>query len=179
MTLTSITTYSAIAEDIYPLICLCFHYYRANTERRQRQRNVYKCVLCPSYHSLRFCHKFQAMDSQKRNRVVLKYEYCVNCLAKSHTLRRCRSSNTCQKCQHYHHTLLHPVTRPRITPPIRQHQNSRPQKGTTRASKKPVPTTEPDRHIPNQQILSEAIKSLATVLCATQAPASIPSRRHV
>lgn len=144
------------------------------------------------------------MSTNERNSVVRKYEYCINCLAKSHTFRRCKSKHTCFRCQHYHHTLLHRATKPRIAPPSRQRQDS-PQRQNTQPLKKanlklvPMPSpanaststkrkpkipksststkkmfTKPNYPkktvVPNQRILSEAIKSLATVLCATQTP---------
>lgn len=163
-------------------------YFRTNANRRPSNSDVYKCVLCTSYHALRFCKKFLAMDSQERNRVVRKFEYCINCLAKSHTFRKYRSRNTCHRCQHYHHTLLHTKTRLRITPPNRQHLTSPPPQRTQKIPKqssqrnppppkKATPNTSPP--MPDQHILSEAIKSLATVLCATQTPSSTSSRRHV
>lgn len=189
--ITQQQSYSTNWSDFFLLIFLYFYDSRPNTNRRSSsQSDVYKCRLCRSYHALRFCRKFLAMDSLERNKVVRKYEYCINCLAKSHTFRKCQSKNTCNRCQHYHHTLLHQSTRPRITPPNRQRQELQPYrkaakqqkkpstKATTKrkaaprtSSKKPSPLQTEPHPVPNQLILSEAIKSLATVLCATHAPA--------
>lgn len=182
------------------LICSVFYSFRANTNRRISE--VYKCTLCKSYHALRFCRKFLDMSTDERNSIVRKYDYCINCLAKSHTFRKCKSGNTCHRCQNYHHTLLHRTTKPRITPPNCQRQTSHPRQKTNNnkkpspkpsSGKKPQqrkdapkkPSTTPqarkthEAQLPNQLILSEAIKSLATVLCATQTITSSSTRRHV
>lgn len=137
-------------------------------------------MVCKSYHGLRFCKKFLAMDAKARNRVVRQYEYCINCLAKGHTFRKCRSSNTCHQCNHFHHTLLHKDTPPRITPPNRNYQVQQRHRATPKRPKRSAPkktsasTQQPPENT-HERILSEAIKSLATVLCATPTP----RRRHV
>ncbi|XP_046804505.1 uncharacterized histidine-rich protein DDB_G0274557-like isoform X4 [Lucilia cuprina] len=48
------------------------------------------------------------MTPQKR-RVVERLGYCVNCLARSHSIRSCTSMEACLKCAQLHHTLLHPT----------------------------------------------------------------------
>lgn len=156
------------------LIIICIlYYYRSHPNRRHRDYDVYKCLICRGYHALRFCSKFLQMDYKEKNRMVRKYEYCINCLARSHTFRKCKSKNTCRKCKRYHHTLLHPVY-PRITPPSRQEAKLQYRKKSSQRNKRITAQPSPD-----PLILSEAIKSIATVLCATQVPASMPSPRHV
>ncbi|XP_065356386.1 uncharacterized protein LOC135950787 [Calliphora vicina] len=117
------------------------------------------------------------MDVTKRNQVVRRNKYCHNCLARTHLAQNCSSPDTCLKCALPHHTLLHPNHHQRDQPPRRSvHQrvgqrngvSKRPNKRTQTGASKPKPLQEPtDRNQPNQKILSEAIRSLAAVLCAT------------
>lgn len=146
-------------------------FYRQNRRSRQRSSNVYRCLLCQRFHSIRFCGKFIRMDAEARNRVVRKHHYCINCLAKSHTFRNCKSKNTCKKCQSYHHTLLHTRVKATSRSRLEMHNNNRNPPDAEPASQQ----TSPD-----QRILSEAIRSLASVLCATSNQSATNSaRRHV
>ncbi|KAI8116229.1 hypothetical protein CVS40_11664, partial [Lucilia cuprina] len=77
--------------------------------QRQRDPAVHLCLVCKQYHALRFCRRFLNMTIQERIRMVRPYNYCGNCLARSHNLRSCSSLATCRKCDHLHHTLLHPA----------------------------------------------------------------------
>lgn len=159
--------------------------------------DVYRCLMCKRYHALKDCPKFLRMDSEERNRVVRLKKYCINCLAKSHTLRSCKSRNTCRRCKHYHHTLLHHY-HPRVKGPVqsrlaittiaeRKHTSSK--KSGPKREKRNQPARKDKRTpaersteavLPDQTILCEAIKSLATVLCVTTKRAAIPpARRHV
>ncbi|XP_046804503.1 hormone receptor 4-like isoform X2 [Lucilia cuprina] len=73
-----------------------------------RDSEEFYCVLCTGYHGLKFCRRFRRMTPQKR-RVVERLGYCVNCLARSHSIRSCTSMEACLKCAQLHHTLLHPT----------------------------------------------------------------------
>ncbi|XP_046804817.1 uncharacterized protein LOC124419432 [Lucilia cuprina] len=77
------------------------------TRGRHSDPDYYKCALCRNLHALRFCRKFLRMDTKRKEAVVEKYRYCVNCLAKSHDLRSCTSMDTCRICDKFHRTLLH------------------------------------------------------------------------
>lgn len=131
------------------------------------------------------------MDVQTRSQIVDKHRYCVNCLAKSHDLRACPSRDTCRLCGKYHHTLLHASVKSRLNqrksgsmsaprsparststvasssrkrrditislePTNRRHSPT----SSTQNQPQSVSTTVPDSHI-----ISEAIRSLAQVLC--------------
>lgn len=140
-------------------------------------------MVCKRYHALRFCERFLRMSVKERNRAVRKYRYCDNCLARSHDLRSCTSMGLCRKCDSYHHTLLHPS---RVKNDLRRQLNRQPtnrpannntinnrqvttNKSNGRSSNNNrQPTTNRNKPaVPDQQILSEAIRSLAQVLCAT------------
>lgn len=158
--------------------------------------DVYRCLVCKKYHALKACPKFLRMDTEERNRVVRHNNYCVNCLAKSHTFRSCKSKNACRRCNHYHHTLLHHY-HPRVRGPVKsrlavtndtkgeQQPKKKPGKEVSRNQsgrkhKRPPMEHPTDAVIPNQTILCEAIKSLATVLCVTsKRGGNSPARRHV
>ncbi|XP_046811355.1 uncharacterized protein LOC124420930 [Lucilia cuprina] len=77
------------------------------TERRRYQRHQPDCRLCKRDHPLRTCYKFNNMNITNKLKIVKQYKYCQNCLAHSHVLAICRSSERCHKCHQKHHTLLH------------------------------------------------------------------------
>ncbi|XP_075168652.1 uncharacterized protein LOC142240803 [Haematobia irritans] len=81
---------------------------RSTILQQRRSENVYKCKLCNKFHALKVCRKFLKMSPKERNIRVLREVYCVNCLARSHRFRDCRSRNMCKKCGRPHNTLLHP-----------------------------------------------------------------------
>lgn len=147
-------------------------------------------MVCKRFHALRFCQQFLKMNTRNRNRIVRRYGYCENCLARSHDLRSCPSLDLCRKCDSYHHTLLHPSharndLRGRLNRqhnPQRQRSNNhqRQRSSNTRNSNNSnrTPSNNNQHAIsnnnnqnpvtPDQQIISEAIRSLAQVLCAQQ-----------
>ncbi|XP_065356263.1 ankyrin repeat and ELMO domain-containing protein D-like [Calliphora vicina] len=53
------------------------------------------------------------MGPTQRSQVARSLRYCVNCLARTHVVAECDSSDTCLYCQQLHHTLLHPNRRSR------------------------------------------------------------------
>lgn len=75
---------------------------RPTVERRQRD-----CRYCKKDHPLRKCQRFRGLSAIKRLSIARKFRYCINCLAHSHQLRDCRSSERCKVCFVKHHTLLH------------------------------------------------------------------------
>lgn len=149
--------------------------YSSKKHQTRRDSSVYQCELCQHFHSIRFCRKFLKMDAQERKDVARNHKYCINCLAKSHTVHACRSNDTCRQCGKYHHTLLH-SQHPRVKGPARSRlaASTTPKVQTQSAKRKKLKTekgkpkpTKKKVVIPDQHILSEAIRSLATVLCAT------------
>lgn len=173
--------------------CFLFNSYRAQN-RLERDPDIHQCMVCKKFHSLRFCQQFLRMDSRERNRVVRKFRYCENCLARSHDLRSCQSLDLCRKCDSFHHTLLHPS---RARNDLRRRINTQRNQQSHRTKNRPPNRRNNDRNtnrtnnsnnnvsnsipnnnnrqstnnihnavVPNQQILSEAIRSLAEVLCA-------------
>lgn len=155
---------------------------------QKREKEVFRCRLCTSFHSLRYCSKFLRMEPEERDRVVRKFHYCVNCLAQSHTFLRCDSKNTCRKCKNHHHTLLH-RQHPRVKAPSAHNCELQPYRKKPRVTRNPKkqPTRNPPKAMkqpkaattPDPQILSEAIRSLASVLCVTHTTAQVHGRRHV
>lgn len=78
------------------------HIARPTAERRQRD-----CRYCRKDHPLRKCFRFRKLSATRRLNIAHKFRYCTNCLAHSHQLRGCRSSERCKVCFARHHTLLH------------------------------------------------------------------------
>ncbi|XP_058980341.1 uncharacterized protein LOC131803269 [Musca domestica] len=67
----------------------------------------HKCRLCDRMHPLDRCSDFRVMNVDMRRRVVVKFNDCIRCLAKSHQARDCQSKRKCAVCNEDHHTLLH------------------------------------------------------------------------
>ncbi|XP_073841400.1 uncharacterized protein, partial [Musca autumnalis] len=129
--------------------------------------NVHKCKLCNRFHALKACPKFLDMTPRQRNLLVLKEYYCVNCLARSHRFRDCRSHNMCRRCGRPHHTLLHtvyPEIRGSRSSPSRE--SNRQQTGN-RSGSQNNNNNNANTGTLNPKILSEAIRAIATVLCST------------
>ncbi|XP_037824857.1 uncharacterized protein LOC119613006 [Lucilia sericata] len=169
------------------------HRNRTSHHQNRLDPDLYQCMLCMRFHAIRFCPKFLRMTVIRRIEVVTRHRYCVNCLAKSHVVRSCISMASCRRCHRFHHTMLHPPnirvtigsqTTQRRHPrpkPQRQTQPStiqRPQLNQVQTITPHTPTTKPIiEHLPpnqpttsacvNQQVIIEAIKSLANVLCST------------
>ncbi|XP_059224093.1 uncharacterized protein LOC131997318 isoform X2 [Stomoxys calcitrans] len=178
---------------------------------KMRVRDIYTCMLCKMRHSLRYCPKFVMMSVSDRRIVIRKFKYCINCLARSHTIEKCHSEETCRKCRYQHHTMLHPKPtrepkserstevsinlRSRLgqqsqkvnkTSPQGQQRSTTLRKTKQQHSKvqktaKRYPKTRknnlPNIMQPDPMLLSEAIKSLASVLCASSV-AQVQGRRH-
>ncbi|XP_037819298.1 uncharacterized protein LOC119608827 isoform X2 [Lucilia sericata] len=140
----------------------------SNHTRRHRERtrdsDIHQCLICRKYHPLKFCRKFLNMDTRRRKMVVEKLGYCLNCLARSHKIMSCTSLATCKICDKLHHTLLHASQQRHRPLPSLKTQHLRNQR-TLREHKSNVIT-------PNTKILSEAIRSLAQILCASDVPNS-------
>lgn len=133
--------------------------------RRQPHRNpdIHQCLVCRRYHPLKFWRTFLNMDVRRRRRLGETKLYCLNCLARSHTIRTCTSLETCKRCNAPHHTLLH----------VSQQRNNRTQGLTTqdlRRRRSSASNQQQQQTIPNTKFLSEAIRSLAQVLCVSDAP---------
>ena len=70
--------------------------------------NIITCILCPNIrHFLRNCQRFKSLSVPDRISVISKYNYCINCLSKTHHVSNCRSSNNCIVCNDRHHSMLH------------------------------------------------------------------------
>lgn len=149
---------------------------RSPSMNGRRQPNIYKCKLCDRFHALKVCPRFLDMTPRQRNIVVLKEMYCVNCLARSHRFRDCRSANMCQRCQRPHHTLLHSMYPEIMSRQSEQNVNQTNSRTANRPTKTQTKWVKNQRsnHTPgsNQQILSEAIRALASVLCSSSGPAA-------
>lgn len=123
---------------------------------------------------MRFCRKFLRMSPRRKEELIERHRYCVNCLARSHDLRSCTSLDTCKRCDRFHHTLLHPrpqrpgrqarTTQRPIThqPPRRAENPATNPQATQREDNQPTTSA-----ASGTKILLEAIKSLAQVLCSS------------
>lgn len=132
---------------------------------------MYKCKLCNKFHALKVCPKFLKMTPKQRNVLVLKETYCVNCLARSHRFRDCRSRNMCRRCGRPHNTLLHPNYTNRKG---NQTSNNSTKSGNNSGNNSSNNSRDNNNSNnnqcesgANQKILSEAIRALATVLCSS------------
>ena len=68
-----------------------------------------RCCLHPesASHSLTSCRNFLGMNTADRWRVARENNLCFNCLEANHRTRSCKDSGQCNKCQRFHHKVLH------------------------------------------------------------------------
>ena len=66
------------------------------------------CIICSSErHPLYICPKFKSMSHSDMISTLRRNNICNNCLNGRHSVRDCKSSHRCKRCQRPHHTLLH------------------------------------------------------------------------
>ena len=66
------------------------------------------CILCNAErHPLYVCPKFKVMSHSNKMSTLWKSNFCINCLNGRHTVKDCKSSHRCKRCQRPHHTLLY------------------------------------------------------------------------
>lgn len=119
------------------------------------------------------------MDHAERSRVVRRNRYCLNCLARTHSVRNCSSSDTCNKCGALQHSLLHPdrQVRGNTQPRFRGDRATSYHQGS-KVVEKPLSAQNGGL---NQQVIFEAIRSLAHILCHnpnTNDVAQVQGGRH-
>lgn len=68
---------------------------------------IYSCGLCRRDHPIKTCQRFLQLSPAERFDVVHEHHYCTNCLACSHTKKKCTTDLGCHICHEKHHTLLH------------------------------------------------------------------------
>nr|XP_041633540.1 uncharacterized protein LOC121503294 [Drosophila kikkawai] len=82
-----------------------------------RRLNSYEARVAPAprgcdlrsreNHPIRVCPRFLEMDVNSRSDYIKKKQLCLNCFARGHQQRDCRSAHSCFTCHSRHHTLLH------------------------------------------------------------------------
>ncbi|XP_073812110.1 uncharacterized protein isoform X1 [Musca autumnalis] len=112
------------------------------SRRNSSTRELYQCVICDRSHALRFCPEFVLMRVEDRRKVVRDNDYCMNCLARSHQVRRCHSKVVCKKCGSQHHSMLHPE--PSSTAIVRHEDSQELSRATIH--ERVVPPNSPSRH---------------------------------
>ncbi|XP_059223375.1 uncharacterized protein LOC131997094 [Stomoxys calcitrans] len=76
-----------------------------------------KCRLCPTeVHVIRKCPKFLTMTPQQRLTEIKRFDLCLNCFSKVHSVRNCTSKFSCFQCSKRHNTLLHREQVPQSQP---------------------------------------------------------------
>ncbi|XP_059616178.1 uncharacterized protein LOC132261395 [Phlebotomus argentipes] len=74
---------------------------------KSHHTNASKCPECNSNHPLHLCDKFKSLTLfEKRERMGI-HHLCYNCMRTGHSVAKCQSKTSCQKCGKRHHTLLH------------------------------------------------------------------------
>ncbi|XP_075157607.1 uncharacterized protein LOC142230871 [Haematobia irritans] len=73
----------------------------------QNKLTIPQCKLCPDQsHTIRLCPKFANMCYKDKMECIRKLKLCLNCFAKNHTVKECKSTFNCLKCHLRHHTLM-------------------------------------------------------------------------
>ncbi len=71
----------------------------------------FKCLMCNNNdHTTGKCPSFASQNVEKRWETIKSFKCCTNCLSPYHSMSKCTSIFTCQKCNKKHHTLLHKET---------------------------------------------------------------------
>ena len=74
------------------------------------------CPSCvqnkPNNHSVASCRPFLTMTCQERGEFCGKHSLCRGCLGRSHAVKDCPNSQSCQICQGNHHVLLCRLDKP-------------------------------------------------------------------
>ncbi|XP_059050688.1 uncharacterized protein LOC131845624 [Achroia grisella] len=65
------------------------------------------CVMCAGDHLIFQCKSFGHLLPRERQDLAQSKGLCFNCLAPTHTVRKCRQSTCCRRCGRRHHSLLH------------------------------------------------------------------------
>lgn len=66
-----------------------------------------RCNLCLKNHAIRHCPVFVAKSIEARRDYIIKWDYCLNCLAHTHSRPVCESANRCAICGAKHHSMIH------------------------------------------------------------------------
>ncbi|XP_059225803.1 uncharacterized protein LOC131997935 [Stomoxys calcitrans] len=71
------------------------------------------CNLCANEpHTIRKCPKFLNMKIDDRQSCIRRLNLCLNCFAKAHSVKDCKSPHNCYSCGKRHNTLLHRDVKP-------------------------------------------------------------------
>lgn len=66
------------------------------------------CNLCTNeIHTIRKCPKFLQMNPKDRLSCIKNLNLCLNCFARAHSVKSCKSPHNCYSCNKRHNTLLH------------------------------------------------------------------------
>lgn len=65
------------------------------------------CRVCNGDHKVFACDKFKTLSVHDRKKLVNRHILCFKCLNPGHSVRSCKSSWNCSKCNRLHNTLLH------------------------------------------------------------------------
>ncbi len=74
------------------------------------------CPACNQSHGLLRCPTFNAMDTERRNKLVRDHKLCLNCFSSQHGFRQCPGRFSCKTCDGRHHTMLHRDNASKVTP---------------------------------------------------------------
>ncbi|XP_014215081.1 uncharacterized protein LOC106644193 [Copidosoma floridanum] len=69
-------------------------------------KNKKPCPVCEDIYPLWYRDTFRSMTWLEKREILQIHRRCFKCLG-SHWIKDCVSTQTCQKCQQKHHTLLH------------------------------------------------------------------------
>ncbi|XP_058982898.1 uncharacterized protein LOC131804292 [Musca domestica] len=122
----------------------------------------HKCRHCDRMHPLDRCSDFRVMNVDMRRRIVVKFNDCIRCLAKSHQARNCHSKRKCAVCNEDHHTLLHVDSKTVVKPT----SNSRRRPHTDyRHRSRHSPYYRPTENAPPSQVGLAGLLSLQSGIC--------------
>ena len=80
-----------------------------STKRERQPKTLKVCCLHPGSrtHFVDKCRDFLDMPTAERWQVAKKNNLCFNCLSSAHYTKQCLTKQNCNKCERFHHRLLH------------------------------------------------------------------------
>ena len=82
-----------------------------------------QCGYCNGWHLIYTCKKFRTLSPQARAKAIKDKKICPNCLLHDENTN-CTSSNRCNQCKRFHHTMIHVESLQRRSYPVENGQQS-------------------------------------------------------
>ena len=76
------------------------------------------CLHCKGPHVVEKCVRFRTVEPRVKRALVRSNNRCWKCLGSGHLARDCPCDPKCDECSGPHHTSLHDIQVPRVSPVV-------------------------------------------------------------